>query len=143
MAGLFDDWNDYGYGMNNSDLDVFGNIGNESTGLMDYFGSDSFSNFGKGLGAIGSLGTGLYGMYQGNKMLDLYGEQMDMANEQWGLQKEELARLQTSRDLVSADWYAGHPEQQARHQAALGNTQSTQNATTPNAQPHYLQRQNG
>ncbi len=66
-------------------------------GLLDYFSMDNFGDSMKGLGGLGSLATGLYGIYQGNKMLDMYEHQIEQSDEKWGLQKEELTRLQGVR----------------------------------------------
>jgi hypothetical protein len=80
------------------DADVGGGL------LGDIFGENGMSN----LSSIVGLGTSLYSMYLGNKQMGLYEDvmnrQLDMAEEKWGLTKEELARTKRVRQNLSGGY---------------------------------------
>ncbi len=82
-------------------------------GLFDYFQGDdfakmgeSFGSFGQGLGGVASLAGGLYSMYQGNQMLGMYEDQLDIQKEKWAETKTELAHNKQTRANASNAYFS-------------------------------------
>jgi len=56
-----------------------------------------FSTLTQGLGSLASI-------YSGFKMMDMYGDQLDIAKDQWATTKQELARVQGVRNKLNAEY---------------------------------------
>jgi len=109
-------------GVNNTGMPSFkpsidvGDIGGldalDGGGLLgDIFG-------GTDLGDWAGLASGIYSMYLGNKQMGLYEDvmnrQLDMAEEKWGLTKEELGRVKKVRQNITNGYQTGNYAQQER-----------------------------
>jgi len=70
-------------------------------GLFDSFSAKGFAD------TVGGIG-GLYQMYQGNKMLGLYGQQVADAKENSKLMRSEVARKNTTRDKWNSAFSSAH-----------------------------------
>ncbi len=84
----------------------YGNFGQSSSNsLWDSFnkgmGNSFDTDFMGTMGGAANIATGLYGMYQGNKMMGMYEDNLDMAKEQWGEKKAELAHLRDTRKRIT------------------------------------------
>ncbi|MCR2055430.1 hypothetical protein CHLV4139_07990 [Campylobacter helveticus] len=71
------------------------------TKFSNYLGSDSFANFGKGMqgvGAIASIGTNIYGIFQSNKALKMQKEALNQARQQQAIENERYNKREKERD---------------------------------------------
>ena len=96
---------------NSYNMSPYMNNGQSNGGLLDYLNSDkfgdlgeSFGSWGKGLGGFSNLAGGLYSMYQGNKMMGMYEDQLDMEKEKWGISKDELNKLNNTKARLNAQY---------------------------------------
>lgn len=75
------------------------------TKFSNYLGSDNFANFGKGMqgvGAIASIGTNIYGMFQSNKALKMQKEALKNAQKQQAIENERYNKREKERDEATA-----------------------------------------
>jgi hypothetical protein len=56
-----------------------------------------FANVAQGLGSLASI-------YSGFQMLDMYGDQLDIAKDQWATTKEELNRVRNVRNKLNESY---------------------------------------
>lgn len=58
------------------------------------------------IGGLGNIASGLYNMYAGNKMLDMYEDQLDISKDKWKQNKQELQHLRGTRDRIGQSYMA-------------------------------------
>ncbi len=101
-----DPWMD-AYGINTSNMIPMqqqqGGLFNDFTsGLGKSFNTDFMGT----LGGVGDIATGLYGMYQGNQVLGMYEDQLDINKDKWKEAKGELAHKRGTRSHLTASYMA-------------------------------------
>ncbi len=98
----------YGYNQQNSGGGLWDSI-NKSLGLNDDIvtGTDSIFGDTGTIGGMASIGTGLYGMYLGNKQMGLLEDQLAMNREKWDMSKQELQHMQGTRAAITKQ-FAGN-----------------------------------
>ena len=98
---------DYNQGKNKISIDS-----DTSYGLFDdLLGSGTLN----GVSSIANIGMGLWQMSQQGDMMDMYKDKLNMAKEQWGLTKEEMARIAKVRTNVQQGYQnGGNYAEQAR-----------------------------
>ncbi len=71
----------------------------------DYLGGEKFAAFGKsmqGAGALASLGTNLYGLFQSHKALKMQKKAFENAQRQQDIENERYAKREKERDEATA-----------------------------------------
>ncbi|ENO7717796.1 hypothetical protein ACB557_001510 [Campylobacter upsaliensis] len=71
------------------------------TKFSNYLGSDNFANFGKGMqgvGAIASIGTNIYGIFQSNKALKMQKRALANAEKQQAIENARYDKREKERD---------------------------------------------
>lgn len=74
--------------------------GVSGSGIFDYFGSSNFKNLGAGLEGISSvfnIGTGIYGLWQTNKALNLQKDALNEAKKQNSIENDRFNKRETER----------------------------------------------
>ena len=79
---------------------------NRQIGLLDWLGSDQAQNIGGLLGGAADIGTGLFSIWGGNKLLGMYEDQLDMNKDKWAQSKQELEHLRKTRSRLNASYMA-------------------------------------
>lgn len=80
------------------------------TKFSNYLGSDSFANFGKGIqgvGAIASIGTNIYGLFQSNKALKMQKKALENAEKQQAIENARYDKREKERDEATQMVMAG------------------------------------
>ncbi|EPR3829002.1 hypothetical protein ACU5RK_001285 [Campylobacter upsaliensis] len=71
------------------------------TKFSNYLGSDNFANFGKGMqgvGALASIGTNIYGIFQSNKALKMQKRALANAEKQQSIENARYDKREKERD---------------------------------------------
>ncbi|MBS4235999.1 hypothetical protein CVU5213_07380 [Campylobacter vulpis] len=71
------------------------------TKFSNYLGSDNFANFGKGMqgvGALASIGTNIYGIFQSNKALKMQKRALANAEKQQAIENARYDKREKERD---------------------------------------------
>lgn len=71
------------------------------TKFSNYLGSDNFANFGKGMqgvGALASIGTNIYGIFQSNKALKMQKRALANAQKQQAIENARYDKREKERD---------------------------------------------
>ena len=71
------------------------------TKFSNYLGSDNFANFGKGMqgvGALASIGTNIYGIFQSNKALKMQKRALANAEKQQAIENARYNKREKERD---------------------------------------------
>ncbi|MBS4269458.1 hypothetical protein [Campylobacter vulpis] len=71
------------------------------TKFSNYLGSDNFANFGKGMqgvGALASIGTNIYGIFQSNKALKVQKRALANAEKQQAIENARYDKREKERD---------------------------------------------
>ena len=71
------------------------------TKFSNYLGSDNFANFGKGMqgvGALTSIGTNIYGIFQSNKALKMQKRALANAEKQQAIENARYDKREKERD---------------------------------------------
>lgn len=71
------------------------------TKFSNYLGSDNFANFGKGMqgvGALASIGTNIYGIFQSNKALKMQKKALANAEKQQAIENARYDKREKERD---------------------------------------------
>lgn len=81
---------------------------NNNSGLWNSFTngmSNSFNTDALGtLGGIGDLAGGLFSMYQGNNIMGMYEDQLDISKDKWATSKAELEHLKNTRSRLTSQY---------------------------------------
>lgn len=75
------------------------------TKFSNYLGSDSFANFGKGMqgiGALASIGTNIYGIFQSNKALKMQKRALENAEKQQAIENARYDKREKERDEATS-----------------------------------------
>ncbi|MDL0110805.1 hypothetical protein NYG92_08635 [Campylobacter felis] len=71
------------------------------TKFSNYLGSNNFANFGKGMqgvGALASIGTNIYGIFQSNKALKMQKRALANAEKQQAIENARYNKREKERD---------------------------------------------
>ncbi|EAI5357912.1 hypothetical protein Q6T43_000025 [Campylobacter upsaliensis] len=71
------------------------------TKFSNYLGSENFANFGKGMqgvGALASIGTNIYGIFQSNKALKMQKRALANAEKQQAIENARYDKREKERD---------------------------------------------